>query len=286
MTKKNSVQSYIQSAYYLSFPVAIGAVLSNRLATRLSDVEPIHWATPIVLALAVWLIYTVDRLLDVQKSVTLPTERHLFHRQHWTLLWRVVIGGAVLAGLLACWLPVSVLKFGFVIGVLCAAYLAVVYRLPTHHPLLLFKEPLVAVLFSVGVWGSVWVQRPTVRGVEWAEASMFLAVAFQNLLLFSVLEQAEYPGVSQVSLATYWGSERCEQLLHWLTFGVVASALIICFVIDEPGGTARFAQRAGLMMGVMSLVLAVIQRYPAYFLKNERYRWLGDGIFWLPALVL
>jgi hypothetical protein len=36
----------------------------------------------------------------------------------------------------------------------------------------------------------------------------------------------------------------------------------------------------------MSLVLYAIQRYPAYFLKNNRYRFIGDAVFWLPALVL
>jgi hypothetical protein len=40
------------------------------------------------------------------------------------------------------------------------------------------------------------------------------------------------------------------------------------------------------MLGLMSLTLYGIQRYPAYFLRHERYRWLGDGVFWLPALVL
>jgi hypothetical protein len=56
---------------------------------------------------------------------------------------------------------------------------------------------------------------------------------------------------------------------------------VLCFITTD-----RFAQRSALMLGLMSLTLYGIQRYPAYFLQHERYRWLGDGVFWLPALVL
>ncbi|GAA4454990.1 hypothetical protein GCM10023189_22250 [Nibrella saemangeumensis] len=252
------------------------------MAVRLSDaVVPVHWATTWVLALVVFIIYTVDRLLDVRKPDMLPTARHTFHRRHAPVLWRVVAGAAGLALLLAIWLPGSVIKFGLVLGVLCAAYVAMVFRLPARHPALLAKEPLVALFFTAGVWGSVWVQRPSVSAVEWAQALMFLAIAFQNLLLFSVLELQEQLTVPQFSLATYWGPLLCDQLMRWLTFLVVGSSFFVCFTVTD-----RFAQRSALIQAIMSLVLYVIQRHPAYFLKNERYRWIGDGVFWLPALVL
>ena len=264
----------------------MGAVLSNRMAARLSDVLPVHWATPIVLALAVFIIYTVDRLFDIQKPDRPPTGRHRFHHQYAPLLWRVVAGAIVLGLVLTFFLPGSVIRFGLVLGGVCATYLAAVFRLPARHPALLLKEPLIALLFSAGVWGSVWVQRSGVSGIEIAEALLFLGIAFQNLILFDVMETQELPVVSQpdkaaFSLATEWGNERCDVLLRWLTFVIVATGLALCFITTD-----RFAQRSALMLGLMSLTLYGIQRYPAYFLKNERYRWLGDGVFWFPALVL
>jgi hypothetical protein len=264
----------------------MGAILSNRMAARLSDIVPVHWATPIVLALVVFIIYTVDRLLDIRKPNCPPTARHLFHQQNAPLLWRVVAGAAVLGLVLTFLLPGSVIKFGLVLGGICVAYVGAVFRLPARHPALLFKEPLVALLYSAGVWGSVWVQRPSVSGVEITEALMFMAVAFQNLILFDVMEKRELSdmvqsGHSSFSLATEWGDERCDTFLRWLTFGVVGCGLALCFISED-----RFAQRSALMLGLMSLTLYGIQRYPAYFLRRERYRWLGDGVFWLPALVL
>lgn len=264
----------------------MGAVLSNRMAARLSDVDPVHWATPIVLALVVFIIYTVDRLFDIQKpgvnaSDRTATSRHRFHRQHAPLLWRVVAGAAALALVLTFFLPGSVVKFGIVLGGFCAAYVGVVYQLPARHPALLLKEPLVAVLYSAGIWGSVWVQRPTVSGVEIAQFLMFMGIAFQNLILFDVMEKRERLNPSEFSLATFWGEEYCDTLLRWLTFGIVATGITLCFLTN-----IRFAQRSALILSLMSLTLYGIQRYPDYFLKNERYRWLGDGVFWMPALVL
>jgi hypothetical protein len=286
----------LRNAYYLSFPVVLGAVLSNRMAARLGasqfDVnrldadrlthEPsVHWATPIVLALVVFAIYAVDRLLDGQKVGEPLTARHHFHRRHASLLWRVVVAAIIVTFVLVWFLPSSVIKFGIVLGGICAAYLAAVFRLPARHPALLLKEPLVALLYSAGVWGSVWVQRPTISSIEITEYLMFTGIAFQNLLLFAVMELGELSNQDLFSLASAWGVERSETLLRWLTFLIVAAGISLCFLTED-----RFAQRSSLMLAIMSLTLYVIQRYPAYFLRNERYRWLGDGVFWLPALVL
>lgn len=276
----------LKTAYYLSLPVVIGAVFSNRLAARLSDVAPVHWATSIALALAVFCIYTVDRLFDIRKPGQPTTLRHAFHRRYARLLWQLVAGAALLALVLTFFLPGSVIRFGVLLGVICAGYVLAVYRLPARHPALLVKEPLVAVLYSAGVWGSVWVQRPVISGIEIAEGLMFTAIALQNLLLFSVLETREPGVVEGFSLATAWGIRWCNQIMTGIMVSVLVSAFVICLVTDAPGGGPRFAERSAIILGLMSVVLYIIQRNPVYFSQHERYRWLGDAVFWLPALVL
>lgn len=276
----------IRNAYYLSVPVVLGAVLSNRLAARLSDVDPVHWATPVVLALVVFAIYTADRLFDIRKlGRTTPlsglTARHRFHRLHETALWWSVIGAGIGALVLVFFLPWSVVEFGLILGAVCAVYLGVVFSLPTRHPSLLLKEPLVAVLYSAGVWGSVWVQRPSINWIDITQGLLFMAIAFQNLLLFAVMEELEHAKQADFSLATYWGLSTSNIILTTITVLVVGTALTLCFVVDD-----RFAQRSALMLGLMSLSLYVIQRFPDQFIRDERYRWLGDAVFWLPALVL
>ena len=277
----------LRPAIYLSLPVVLGAVFSNRLASRLSDVDPVHWATTPVLAIVVWMIYTTDRLLDIKHAKAPLTARHRFHAENADLLWGTVGGLGALGVILVFFLPAPVIRYGVGLGIFCVAYLLIVYRLRDQHPALLVKEPLVALLFTAGIWGTVWVQREAIGWPFKVQTILFMGIAFQNLLLFSVFEQKEATGTSTtVSLATAWGLNRCDTILRWLTFAIVAGAFALCFAADDSGGGARFSQRASLMLGIMSLVLYAIQRYPAYFLKNNRYRFIGDAVFWLPALVL
>lgn len=277
----------LRPAIYLSLPVVLGAVFSNRMAARLSDVDPIHWATTPLLAIVVWMIYTVDRLLDVRHATGPLTSRHRFHADNADVLWGVVGGLGAVGAILVFFLPAPVIRFGLGLGAFCVAYVFTVYKLRDRHPALVVKEPLVAILYTAGIWGTVWMQREAIGWPFKAQTVLFLGIAFQNLLLFSVFEQRDASSSStSVSLATAWGLRRCDTILRWLTFLIVAGALTVCFMADDSGGGARFSQRASLMLGIMSLVLYAIQRYPVYFLKNNRYRFIGDAVFWLPALVL
>ncbi|MEZ0540375.1 hypothetical protein [Fibrella arboris] len=274
-------------AIYLSLPVVVGAVLSNKLAVRLSDVDPVHWATTPLLGIVVWMIYTADRLLDVRQATAPLTSRHRFHAENADLLWGVVGGLGAIGAILVFFLPAPVVRFGAILGVACIAYVLAVYQLRDRHPALVAKEPLVAILFTAGVWGSVWVQREAIGWPFNVQSVLFLGIAFQNLLLFSVFEQKDASGrADSVSLATVWGLSRCDTILRWLTFAIVAGAFAVCFTADDSGGGARFSQRASIMLGIMSMTLYAMQRYPTYFLRRNRYRFIGDAVFWLPALVL
>ncbi|MBO0938865.1 hypothetical protein J2I47_20095 [Fibrella sp. HMF5335] len=271
---------------YLSLPVVLGAVFSNRFAARLSDVDPVHWATTPLLAIVVWAIYTADRLLDVRKPQAPTTGRHRFHAANAELLWGVVGGALAVGAILVFFLPGTVVRFGAVLGAICVVYVLGVSQVPNRSNVLVLKEPLVAVLFTAGIWGSVWVQRAELGWPFKAEAALFLGIAFQNILLFSVYEQRESAVNVGPSLATYWGAARCEAILRWLAFVIVAGALMVCFTADDSGGGARFTQRSSLMLAIMGLVLYAIQRYPGYFGRQGRYRFFADAVFWLPVLVL
>ena len=266
--------------------MVLGAVFSNRFAARLSDVDPVHWATTPLLALVVWAIYTADRLLDVRKPQWPNTGRHRFHAANADLLWGVVGGALAVGAILVFFLPGTVIKFGAILGTICIVYVAGVSQVPERSTLLVLKEPLVAILFTTGIWGCVWVQRAAVGWPFKAEAVLFLGIALQNILLFSVYEQQEKEANADPSLATFWGVARCETILRWLVCGIVAGALTVCFTADDSGGGARFTQRSALMLGIMSLVLYAIQRYPTYFGLYNRYRFFADAVFCLPVLVL
>ncbi|RRB14255.1 hypothetical protein EHT87_17255 [Larkinella knui] len=278
------MKNLLQKAHYLSLDVVAGAVISHIMVARLPDGHrPVGWATTVLLAICVFVIYAADRLYDVRKNLNsnaVLTLRHRFHAENQHLLMRVLAGLVVMAVILLFWLPRSVLWFGAGLALISAAYVWGVSRLPASNAKLAWKEPVVTLLYTVGVWGSSWVQKPTLGWSEIGLAVLFLLIVFQNLLLFSVMETYEFPDNSY-SLATIWGFDRSDVILRTLTVVITVLALVIFFMADD-----RFAQRAAIIEGMMSAVLYIIQRYPNRFLINERYRWIGDGVFWLPVLIL
>lgn len=280
----NSIRTYFQTAHYLSLDVVVGAVFSHIMVARLPDGHrPVDWATTLLLGICVFVIYAADRLYDARKGLLAGAQltlRHRFHAENHPLLVRVLLGLAAVCVVLLFWLPKSVIFFGIGLALISGVYVWGVSRLPASNRKLIWKEPAVTLVYTVGVWGSSWVQKPTLGWSEIGLGILFLMIVFQNLLLFSVMEAYEFPD-SSFSLATNWGFDRSDRVLRTLTVVVTVLALVIFFLAND-----RFAQRAAVIEGMMSAVLYVIQRYPNRFLVNERYRWIGDGVFWLPVLIL
>ena len=280
----DSIRQYLQSFHYLSLDVVAGAVISHIMVARLPDGhQPVGWATTVLLAICVFVIYAADRLYDVRKSLhsgNKLTIRHRFHADNQDVLLRVLIGLVVISVILLFWLPRTVLWFGAGLALVSGAYVWGVSRLSGSNARLAWKEPAVTLVYIIGVWGSSWAQKPTIGWSEIGLGVLFLLIVFQNLLLFSVMEAYEFPDTSY-SLATFWGFDRSDVVLRTLTVVITVLALVIFFMADD-----RFSQRAAIIQGMMSTVLYTIQRYPNRFLASERYRWIGDGVFWLPGLIL
>jgi len=279
------IQQFIQrirQAHYLSLDVVGGAVISHRVASRLPEGQSASsWVTVAALAICVFIIYVIDRLLDLRAVTPPDTARHRFHAQTRQSLGLAVLILGAIGLLLLFWLPGPVLRFGLGLGLVCALYVWGVSRLPGNHPALAWKEIAVAFLFTAGIWGSAWITKATVTWPEVGLGVMFLLTAFQNTIIFSLMEVQERPEAEAVTLATVLGPERCDWILRTLTSLVTLAGLAVCLWAPE-----RFTQRASVMGVVMSAVLYLIQRYPAWFQRKGRYRWVGDGVFWLPGLVL
>lgn len=111
----------------------------------------------LLLALAVWLIYAADRMLDARqtwsKAMRLP--RHEFYRRYWAVVTPVWIGVLAVAGWLA-WtrLPGEIFARGAALAAAVAVYFFIVHRLRLTWP----KELAVGVLFALGASLAAWGQ--------------------------------------------------------------------------------------------------------------------------------
>jgi 4-hydroxybenzoate polyprenyltransferase len=114
-----------------------------------------------------------------------------------------------------------------------------------------------------------------VNSNDWLIVLQFLLIAFTNLTLFSWMDYEYDLKDRHRSLVTLTGKGKVKILL-WILFGIF---LLFNFL------TFKTNQKSSIILLAMELILFLIFLSPAYFKKEERFRYTGDAIFFLPAII-
>lgn len=263
---------------YLSLDVCAGALASGMMAAHVLHVAmPLLWYY--ILPAAVWVVYTLDHLLDAQRiGIAAHTPRHAFHWQHRQVLWRVwgVVATSCVA---AFWLPNSIIVGGIGIGALVGMHLLLVAWVRHRTSLLLIKEIGVGVIYSLGIWLPPLMLPSPWRAAhpEWIVfAGQFFLLVMLNLFVFSLYDLRSDILDKQSSFLQAIGSRWGKRLI--LAIGTLIIGISI-FFIDKN----IFIQ---IIYFIMTLILLWIAFSPATFRPHERFRAVGDGIFLLPFLIV
>lgn len=274
------MRRFLQQAHWLSLDVMLGAIVCNLVFWQLPNGEGnSEMIASIVLGVAVFVIYSADRLFDLRNLAISNTQRHSFHNKHKKVLWEIIIILTIFSAIFAFTLPTKVLSVGLTLAVVVLIYLLAVNKLPNNTFLQIAKEPLTAIIYTIGIVGTVFVTKSTITWQEWAVAAIFFAIVFQNLLLFSVYESIALP--QSKNLANFFGKKTS------LTINTTLFLSIVIF------GSVTFSQnhqiylaRVLLVEMVMSAILWLLNDFVKFFIQHERYRWLGDGVFILMIVLL
>lgn len=257
---------------WLSLDIVLGAIVFLAFLGQYYQI-PISIHTYFALASAVWLIYTADHLLDARKPTT--SERRRFHKKHFRII--SVIGGLTLSLALfnVYFLPVQVIKAGAVLSALCMLYLTLVYFLRS----LWFKELLVATGYAVGVFLAPFSLAPKWEFIDALLVVELAIIALINLLIFSIYDMEEDQKEGFGSVPNRMGMVAAKRLINILLLG---SFMLILLIIWARGDTNAI-QAVYLLM---SLILGSVLWFPRYYNINERFRLVGDAVFFLPVLFL
>lgn len=255
----------------LSIDVVVGAVVSSLYFSTLLEVKANHYSM-VTLGLAVWIIYTADRLLDV-KNLNGPatTDRHQFHHRYQNQLWISIFLMGIIAVALVFFLPHSIITIGIFVAASSGLYLLIQKNLR-------IKEFIVAILYTVGVLLPSLGLRSSLSSELYFLIAQFFIVALINLLLFSRFEYETDKCSGYSSFATYYG-EKVTTRLAWIL--CLCSLLITAWMLIQNVFTLTT-----LIFLFMTFVLMVISLFPNYFAANSRYRLLGDAVFFLPLIGL
>jgi hypothetical protein len=249
----------LQKLNILSIDVALGSVCAALFFAKYLGVT-VEVISLVVLALTVWIIYTVDHLLDARKIVgEAASARHRFHQTHAVLLRKIVVFVAVVVTGLLFFLPSTLLYHGMALSVIVMVYIL----LHSYFPYV--KELAVSVIYTFGV------ALPSVHRISFSEYPVsllvsFVALALINLLLFSWFSEREdsIDGIS--SLSTIVG----------MNFPCIAVPLLL--LLQFAMVIRSSFESAFVLLLFMSMLLGVLLMFPEYFRKSDRYRF-GDVVF-------
>ncbi len=274
----STMYAYVRA---LSLDVVLGAVVCCAFLGRLLQVHipgAVYWC----LALAVWVVYTLDHLWDAYRlQERARSFRHRYHYRHFNVLMVLVAVGILAGILISRHLPEMVLTWGSIISALVCGYFILMMFLGTAVKY--FKEIIVSLVYATGVFTAPITMSP--HPIEGWLVLMFLQftlLAMVNLLEFSYFEMEQDQLHKFGSAVISWGKKQTRRVVA-IAIILVVSLSAFSFMIWPHIPAVVEAQ---LTFMVMALMLGLIILLPDFFKDRERFRVLGDGIFLIPAIFL
>lgn len=273
-----SIKNLLATSRLLSLDVVLGSLASCILAEHVLGVNmPLAWW--LVIALAVWAIYTADHLLDASRSPgKLKQARHLFHDKYRQILSI----SAVLAGILSVsfallFLSREIITMGIVLGLATSLYLYLLMKgiLPG---LVFHKEIIVAMLYTFGIWGAPLITAwPPPDMHVMALLTAFLFNAYLNLLILSWYESKADQHSNQLSLDHLTGHGFLNRYIPVVS--IPALLLPVVVIVAQP----HLWYSAGILI-IMTIAHLLIFTQKKQMQRDSIYRPAAEAVFFLPFL--
>lgn len=267
----------------LSLDVVLGALAVGAFAVHLLGVsaQPAWW---FVLPTAVWVIYTSDHLIDsFAKKSQATIDRHLFHFQNRKLLSILVFlvaSASATVGFL--YLDRLIIQGGIALSVLVLLYFLAIPFLKKRFKFIFQKELLIAFVYTAGIFLAplVWYGKMPGFTVLFLVCNIFFLALIETIMSsFFDVEKDKADG--HTSFTTQFGKRKTEAFIYFVLFTLFFISATLFFFQTEP------LLFLGLLIEIiMIFLLMTIMVFKKYFEKNSRYRWVGEGVFWIPALLV
>jgi 4-hydroxybenzoate polyprenyltransferase len=202
----------------LSIDIVVGACAGMLFFDRLIGAD-LRLIVYLLLALAVWCIYTFDHLLDARQiKKTASTSRHAFHQKHFkTLAIVLFILGVLGLGTALYFLKIKFILFtGVALGSLILLSFVLLKAFPRQW--VFFKEISIATLYVGGIMLAPYFHNDLVRIPQafWLLGLAYVLVAWFNTLYLGMLDRESDQEDGLYSFALTVGESRSNKLLMGL----------------------------------------------------------------------
>ena len=269
--------------HYLSLDIVLGALASSCLAARLFNASP-GWAWWMTLALTVWLLYMGDHILDAwkhRKKSQRGLHQYIF-RNRRILLYSMGIFGVVNLMLIFNFLDEVLLKFALMLAGLVLLFYAMRHLFRKNKVFFIPGEIFVLLLYMAGTWLGPYIFRAgELQTSDALVAIMFAGILLMNLGVISLYDINLDSRLGISSLAHTLGQKSTKNLL--VTSGIAIYLLLaLQFMVF---GVDLYFQFALILTGMATILLLVLF-LPAFFRRNDYYRWTADAVLYMAFLSL
>lgn len=251
------------------------------MATKLLHVEmEISWWFS--LASAIWIIYTSDHLIDAFKLPNPQGDRRKFYARNFSkLLTASVIILIINIFTTLLFLDPKIILFGIILGTLTALYLLTVFAFGKKMKYWLQKELSVAIIYTIGIWGSIIIESNHFPSTEiYLVISLFFLLVLADIMIFALLEFEQDQQNQFISLIGMVGQKISKLLIY-------ASLIITLFFSTLMLVNFNYEYKPiAIIFLSMSIILFFLIWFEKKILKNDWFRYLGEAIFYIPALYL
>lgn len=271
-----------QKLRILSIDIVLGALSGGIMAAKVFDAQPVvvWW---FVLALAVWIIYTADHLIDANKlKDKAASKRRYFYFKNFRIVVIIEFFLIGLTAFLSFWFfDKKTIYFGVAMVVFVTVYLLLVQIKGSEKQVWLQKELIVAIVYTVGIWAVPVLESPEIRLPELMILVSFFITVWADILLIAFFEIKNDRQDGFVSLPILIGKKKSALLIKLLfALSVIITFFLLFF---QNGGSGLMLAEAILFF--MNVVLFLSLKYKIYFRENERYRIIAETVFLLPAVM-
>jgi len=273
-----SAYKYIQA---FSIDIALGGVIGALFVAKYLGVE-LGYLVVIELFVTIWLIYTFDHLIDSGSGrYELVAYRHKIHGKLSTSIWGVWSFALIVALSLLFKIPSATLMAGSILGVFVVMYFFSLKLLEEGN--LYHKEFSAAFLYTIGIFiGPVSIFQGALSNDIWILFIEYVLLASVNLLVFSMYEQLANEKSGFQSLLKTLGAEKIR-IISWTLIAIVILLSVVSIIWFWESSDILKAQLIILLMAIC-LLLVFINK--GTLIRHERYRMVGDAIFFLPILYI
>jgi 4-hydroxybenzoate polyprenyltransferase len=262
------MKSIFQYINALSIDVSVGAVCSALFFAEYFRVKilPVGIAS---LGLTVWIIYSADHLLDA-KRIRHPasTFRHRLYQENFSTLLIATIVACLIDSILIFFIRRPVFIGGVILIGMVILYLTLNrwWKIP--------KEIIIGYLYVCGVLLPSVTVTPMQVG-DWPVSLIiqFFFTALLNLFIFAWYDRHHDTADQLSSFVLKFGEGKSRFVIGAL-YGMNLLLTIL----------SGFEHGSNIVLA-MNVILLVLYLKADFFVKDERFRFIGDAVFIMPILV-